>query len=199
MEVKIEKIEKKRAEMRISQGLHSEQIVDYALFKREISTLKKLNDLEKEFPEIEKKVAYSYFLYLLSKRNYTKTLLRRKGKERLFSTHAIDHALQKLDAFLNDEAYLRALARDYASRGKGKRNILLLLKQKTDTESHRLQSWIDEECPDEKQEEKALAFLHKKFSNRSDKAKAYRFLISRGFSSEITMNSLHAWENSIVN
>ena len=71
MEVKIEKIEKKRAEMRISQGLHSEQIVDYALFKREISTLKKLNDLEKEFPEIEKKVAYSYFLYLLSKRNYT--------------------------------------------------------------------------------------------------------------------------------
>lgn len=186
MKVKIIQSEKNFRELEIYIDEMLFRTVSKYFFKNHLSSLKHSTQPQKDFYEIEKKVAYSYALALLTNKDYTTLELRVKLGLK-FSPQAIPFALEKLKPYLRDDELIkRQIAKEIKS-GSGIKKILFKIKKRSDLPQEHVMTWIQEAYPREVQEENARALIQARFKHLDPKVrqKAYRFLLSRGFSYEI--------------
>ena len=100
---------------------------------------------------------------------------------------SIESALKKVDRYLNDRELLKRVIEDMAAKGKGPLAILQKItvsKGETKESAWRL---IQDYYPEEEQ----IRIAQKLVLRKGEKDKAYRFLLSRGFSHAIAVKSLH--------
>lgn len=186
MKVKIIQSEKNPRELEIYLDDELYKSVSKYLFKRHLSALKHVSDFPTAFALLEEKISYQFGLALLSKKAYTTFELRNKLTDK-FSPPAIDHCLLKLKPYLRDEELIKSLILKEIQAGSGLRKILLKAKKRSGFPHEILKSWIEDSFPHELQLEKARKLLATKMKGQDPKSRqrAFRFLLSRGFSYDI--------------
>lgn len=156
-------------------------------FVKYISQIEKFTSFREEFPPLEEKVGYLYALKLLGKKAYTTVEISHKLREKRISEGSIGVILGKLSSYLNDEETLKAYIRSYLQKGKGEKAIYLKVKHKTTCTKETIFLWIRQAAPEEDMLARAKELVRKK--NKTTREKAYRFLLSRGFSYDIAMQA----------
>lgn len=171
-------------------GIYDETLLKFGLRCNDELDEEKLNEIKQsdEF-NFGKKLAYSYLAY----KSRSKSDLIKRLKTKKVSENIIDKVIQLLEEqkYLNDETFARNfLESKLSSKPVGKKLLQLKL----------LEKGIDKETTDktiennysQKTETEAAERLLKKYQknlrvkNKLDKKKkSYRYLVSRGFDSEI--------------
>jgi len=192
MKVKISNSEKNSRELEIYLDGKLFQIVKKNLYKRHIVTLRKFKNFKEEFSLLEQKISYQYALSLLARRDYTAFEIRKKLSEKYFSPKAVDYALTKVKPYLRDEELIKRIIRSELDRGNGPKKILFKIKKRCDYSFEILQSWIDNATSKEFQIEKAKVLVERRYelTDQKSRQRAYRFLLSRGYTYEIAIDAL---------
>ncbi len=188
MEVKINPSEENQRHLHIWQGDLYIKKVDKILFKRHLAQIRKMTNIQQEIEILEKKVAYSYLLYLLSRQSYSNHELKKKLSSRLFSSESIAYVLDKASCYICEEELMNSIIRIEVSKGKGERVIVEKLAYRLGLQREEVADMVREKYSSETQERKAIEIVKKKFKGEIDQAKkvkALRFLVSRGFSYQI--------------
>lgn len=122
------------------------------------------------------KKANKYAVSLLSKRNYHSISFRKKLKEKRFSEEVIEAILKKFANFFDDEDWMKRKVLGEFAKGYGPKMIIAKLRCKN--------IFVENEISlitDDMQKEKILEILNKKFPDRTDKNKAFSYLVRKGF------------------
>lgn len=138
----------------------------------------------------EKKSALAKAMDLLARQEQSSTVLRQKLLARHYSDSEIDDALAKLKKhrYLDDEETCKQQFENLYSENKlSLRQIVVRLIQHG-FDRNFIEQLIPEDAT-ERESAVAIRLLQKKFTPKSfDKAKACRFLSSRGFDADIIAN-----------
>lgn len=192
MEVKIEQSLENSRILEIFLDKESHKLIYKSLYKKELHKIRNFKDFSTEFAALEKKTAFAFCLNALSKRSYTKFELEKEMKKRLISGEASQYAIERVEAYLDDESYLKRIIEVLSHRGKGPQAIFVQMRKKTDLATPKLFQLIEENLPFESQLEKAKELVRKKgpIQDRKQQARVYRFLLSRGYSGEIAQKAV---------
>lgn len=138
---------------------------------------------------LEEKITLGLVYKFLALKGYMVHELRKKLEEKKIGKEAIDAVLKKCEeaGYLNDEREASLFVQREKRRGQGPLSIKNSLREKTGGSalSERI---ISEQFSEEEQRSQIESILNKRFSNLSDlkdKQRAFRFLLRRGFSSEL--------------
>lgn len=128
-------------------------------------------------------------LRILSRRDHTRSELRRKLLNRKYSKAAIEKAIEVCDRYryLNDERAARLQLEQLLRRGYGRRYIAMVLERQG-VEQDIIHALLEEKVFLEKEFssgqkalEKKRRQLEKETDQRKKTAKCYRYLLSKGF------------------
>lgn len=153
-----------------------------------------------------KQSATQYGLYLLSRRAYSRYDLKQKLVAKDFSVDEVQHALERFDdyGYLDDQHYAHSFVRSKANEHRGPVKISWQLQQKkiatefitSALEQHDWQS-ICASAADRKWQQ-LTSHVDETTDFLKLKQKLYRFLASRGFSSQDIQLSLSSLSTSII-
>lgn len=186
MEVKIAPSEKNRLYLDIYVNDEIWKTVWKSLFQKRILFLLKQDGFFSGFAKLEKQVAFEYGLKLLAKRALSEKQLVEKLQKRLFSESAISYATkEKLIQYVdqNVAGYVKRLVQ----KGKGPLWIREKTRQVFGVSSREIDQTLSLPELEELYSEKACQLIRKKYKTLEDpkvKQKAYRFLLSRGYTAQ---------------
>jgi regulatory protein len=140
--------------------------------------------------------AWNYVLWLLGRRNYTRVELRRRLTRKGATEETVARVLERLERLnlVDDAAFAKSYVR-LKRHNKGPRALHRELRQKGVPEV--LTSDALAAVGEDEQREAAHTLLEKnawrwKGDARKRKAKAYAFLLRRGFAGEVVIEALEA-------
>lgn len=130
---------------------------------------------------------------LLARRNHTKHEIRRKLRQRGVSPDAISHVISECERlrYVDDAQTARSYIRELRSRGYGIHRIRMSMQKKglsrelADSALSQIHSDADEMESARRAMEKKRVRFERETDARKRREKIYRFLASRGFSSDI--------------
>ena len=147
--------------------------------------------------------AYESALKLLSQRDYSRFKLEQKLLSKRFNKHEVNEAIDQLEAMglFNERIYIEMRLKAWINRGYSISNILFRCKvEHLKVELSQLQDLLSDlgvtECSQvEKLIDKKLRFVHlssnvSKEEKRAIKQKVYRYILSKGHSSDLTLRVL---------
>ena len=143
-----------------------------------------------------KKTALQKAADLLANQEQSSMILRRKLLARKYNAAEVDEALAKLKKhnYLDDEEACQRQFENLYSEGKlSVRQIIVKLMQRGFDKD-----FIEQLIPDDSEEHERLVaekLLTKKFPADFDKAKAWQFLVGRGFDGEIISSVIENFQN----
>ncbi len=144
----------------------------------------------------------TYAYRLLARRAYSRREMQEKLEEKGFTAQAIDQTLSRLQeqGYLNDVSLAQALVQRLRERGYGRLRIREKLFQR------KLPAWLIEETAHlvgSEEEKQARLLLQKHFpkglKDRRLQAKAFRFLVNRGYATDLALTLAGAGEESYTN
>ena len=156
-----------------------EKTVYKPFFYKKINEIKQAKNLDETFDELEKKRAYSFILFMLGRRSYTKAELTQKLRERKISQQSIDAALARADPYLNDEAVVLAYLKRELRKGYGPNIAIPKVAQRLRTSIDTVAPLFDEIELEEIEEAKEKLLQKKKGKDPRE------ILYKRGFRSDL--------------
>ena len=177
------------------------RLVHKKRFSREMKTLRafsSIEELEADFPLIEKRVLLNYVQALLAMKSYFRCEVKSKLQKQKFTPAGIESVLDTMQkyGYLNDEAYKKLLIQSYIKRGYGERLIYQKLMGKL--HSPTLAEIAPGEYNGSDEKEKVYAWLKKRGIERTDitaldpkeRKKQIGFLLRKGLCSDLVYEIL---------
>ena len=161
--------------------------VDKSLFKKKIQLLTATTNIHEQFEILEKKIAYQYAIWLLSRRSYSTWEIKKKLKEKLIRDSSVTYVIEKLSSFLNDEELCLSILRTQSAQGKGERVMIQKISQRLGISWDQAKQAVESVYNEQDQIKKAVFLLQKK---ARDQGKALRFLLGRGFPYSIALQAI---------
>ncbi len=145
-------------------------------------------DLERLKVAISEGDAMQKALDLLSRRSYSRGILRDKLLAREYGTAVVEHCLDRCEDLylLNDQRYAEALGRGALNGRRAKRWLLRKLQEKK-IENELAEKVADEAYPEGTERELATKLLAQKYTrplNNQELQKASNWLLRRGYASD---------------
>lgn len=201
MEVKLIQSDQNQRHLHIMAGDELIKTIDKSLYKKHLTNISHMTNIQEELEILEQKVALNYALFLLSRRSYSTFELKKKLKEKLISRAAIDLTLSKCEGYISDEELILSIIRVEAGRGKGERAIVEKLVKRMGRNREEMAGLVEENYTTESRQAKAIQLLKKKFPGcltYETKAKALRHLVGRGFSYQIASEAVSRSQHELV-
>ena len=149
--------------------------------------------------ESEKNTAMDKALYFISATRKTQEQVRKHLREKGYLPAVIEYVLEKLNGydFLNDAEYAKDYVGQTASK-KGARLIKMQLKAKGLEEEDIDGAMATIETGTQEDAAKSILqkYMRNKTADRESLAKAFKYLLSKGFEYEIARSALTAWTMS---
>ncbi len=150
---------------------------------------KTIEELKRCFEKVEETAALKSALSLLARRGYFAAEMRKKLKERRFSKNALERAVVRCEelGYIDEASLLESAIAALKARGKGRAFIARFLAK-------RMGAPVEVGGSLEEERAQIQKLLLKRFAKEErtmhSKARALRFLLSRGFSYDLCLEEL---------